>query len=175
MVSESMDIEEVLGGHDCLHSQHTLAKRRLASQWVSFGSNGWPRIALLGNGSRVRIRTHECFYRIIPPHSRQNSPPFISRRLEFEFYLENADLAPQSGCISNFCGVTRGPLEPFKLPPDQSHSNETGRLIQPGQAHWTRLELPLAPIRNCRRYGSQPVDRLLVSEGGFDPKRFGLC
>ena len=41
-------------------------------------------------------------------------------------------MAPQSGHVSNFCGLKRGPLEPIQLISGQSHPHKSGAPIQAG-------------------------------------------
>jgi hypothetical protein len=49
-------------------------------------------------------------------------------------------LAPQPGHVSNFCGLKRGPLEPFQLLLDQWHPHQTGTRIQTGRPGEILLE-----------------------------------
>jgi len=55
--------------------------------------------------------------------------------------IQRDQMAAHLGHVSNFRGLKRGPFEPFELLLDQSHWDETSRLIQPGHPGWTRSEL----------------------------------
>ena len=51
-----------------------------------------------------------------------------------------AVLAPQSGHVSSFRSMKRGPLEPIQLLSGQRHMRKTGARIQTGCPHWIHLE-----------------------------------
>jgi hypothetical protein len=46
-------------------------------------------------------------------------------------------VAPQSGHVSNFCSLNRGPLEPLQLLSGQWPTHTTCRLVQTGCPPWT--------------------------------------
>src|SRR5271165_7643219 len=76
----------------------------------------------------------------------------FARRPEFESNLRFDSLAPQSGHVSNLCGLKRSPLEPLELLSDQRHPHKTGTLIQTGCPVWTRLELDGCGVLDMRRH-----------------------
>jgi hypothetical protein len=65
----------------------------------------------------------------------------ISRRLGFESYLENADLAPQSGHVSNFWDSVDPLIETADVHCFQIDSSAPPTLVHGGHLVWTRLEL----------------------------------
>ena len=60
---------------------------------------------------------------------------------EFESRLGFGNLAPQSGYVSNFCGLKRGPLEPLQLLTDQRRAGKTDAPILTGCPAEMLLEL----------------------------------
>ena len=50
-------------------------------------------------------------------------------------------VAPQSGHVSNFCGLKRGPLEPLQLPSGQWLARKAGTTVQTASPARARLEL----------------------------------
>jgi hypothetical protein len=52
----------------------------------------------------------------------------------------NFRLAPQSGHVSNFCGIYPPVLEPRQIPCSQTGPSANRGAVQPGQPDWTRFE-----------------------------------
>ena len=68
-------------------------------------------------------------------------------------------LAPQSGHVSNFCGLTRGPIEPVQFLSVQSRTGKTGTPIQAGYP----AEILLEPERISDEIDRSVVRKLLYA------------
>ena len=76
-------------------------------------------------------------------------------------------LAPQSGRVSNFCSVKRGPIEPFQLLSDQWHPRKTGTPIQTGLRHSREMTILCSP--KVTQHHPEKVAPFAVSRGAFLP------